>query len=334
MGRTMLTADDLIALPFTPDMTRAGIVCANRSLLQPGYPHEKAAAMMRQVVAAIASQLAFRRFLGARGISFDLIAAAPFTEPERFDVNLGGRRCIVIHFHVFKRHLISQIQCSPEGLLTANVMVPLDLFFKDSFRGEDIFIFTFTAGLMTLNNNDLAQAKEAGLPDYLVYAMPIGWRNPVTWNSLGDLALKSEHPEKIEVEIGGQAEDRCFQSELVCLQPLQRTQIQRDFYSIVYLHSAEPFRGRLGISSSRTGQTHLVGPEDWDNIWIYGMKIILAGYLTGGQFRQKAVLLPAGSLDFQREKTGLKNLSLPVNALLPLSDLVQRASQWASNSRS
>src|SRR5512145_1817614 len=103
----MVSASDLIHLPYTSDLTEGGIAYAVRSLPYTynrtgGAPYER----IRRIVAGIAVELAFRRHLGEHHIPFDVMAAAPFTEPDRYDVSLAGRRCDIKSFLISYREQI------------------------------------------------------------------------------------------------------------------------------------------------------------------------------------------------------------------------------------
>src|SRR5512135_130594 len=92
----MITSSDLIRLPYTPDLTQSGIDYAVRSLSRadsriPSTPYSR----LRRIVAGVAVELAFRRHLGEQGIPFDVRSSTPFTDPDRYDVSLGGHRCEV-----------------------------------------------------------------------------------------------------------------------------------------------------------------------------------------------------------------------------------------------
>jgi hypothetical protein len=62
------------------------------------------------------------------------------------------------------------------------------------------------------------------------------------------------------------------------------------------------------------------------------MEIVLAGYITRGEFRSRARLLPAGSRVQQYARTRTDNLHLPVAELHPLGDLLQRVKEWHKGS--
>src|SRR5574339_1167501 len=88
----MISSSDLIHLPYTRDLTEGGIAYAVRSLpytynRMGGSPYER----LRRIVAGVAVELAFRRHLSEQNIPFDVKGATPFTDPDRYDVSLGGR---------------------------------------------------------------------------------------------------------------------------------------------------------------------------------------------------------------------------------------------------
>jgi hypothetical protein len=78
-------------------------------------------------------------------------------------------------------------------------------------------------------------------------------------------------------------------------------------------------------------QTHLIHPADWGNIWVYGMDILLAGYLTREEFNRRASFLREGVRVFQYGRTRTKNLAVSVCDLKPLSELLGHAKNMSSH---
>ena len=85
----MLSPADFLRLPYTPDLTEGGIEFALRSL---SYTYERQGrspyGRLRRLVANIAVEVAFRRYLSQNNIPFEVKASTPFTDRERFDVAL------------------------------------------------------------------------------------------------------------------------------------------------------------------------------------------------------------------------------------------------------
>ena len=117
----MLSASDLIHLPYTPDLTEGGIAYALRSLASSfnrigSKPYDR----IRRVVAEAAVELAFRRYLSQQDVPFDVKGGTPFTEPDKYNVSLGGHRCDIKSFLISHRDQISQMSSDPSTLLNAS----------------------------------------------------------------------------------------------------------------------------------------------------------------------------------------------------------------------
>jgi hypothetical protein len=270
-------------------------------------------------------ELAFRRYLSERGIPFEVKSALPFTEHERYDVLLGGRRCEIQSFLISQHDKIAEIQRDPHTLLKAPALVASDQHAGDGHSHHDLYLFAFLPGLVTASQADLQRVIREEQPYYLVHAMPEAWKRPSAWNPLGKLVLKSEAEESLTVEIGGQDAGREMRSCILELPAGRRVEIESEFFSVSHLHIKSIPTARIGIHSSVSRQTHRIGPLDWGNIWVYGMQVWLAGYVTREEFSRRASFIPAGSHAFPYQQTQVKNLALPVSELRPLSELFERA---------
>ncbi|RME87292.1 MAG: hypothetical protein D6770_09695 [Anaerolineae bacterium] len=325
----MLSASDFIRLPYTPDLTKGGIAYACRSL---HYTYNRMGgstiSRLRRIVGGVAVELAFRRTLGELGVPFDVLGATPFTDPDRYDVALGGRRCDIKSFLITRREQIRALRQDPTLLLQAPALVPFDQVNAEGHSDEDLYIFAFTTALVTSSRTDLEKALAAGQPIHLIHAMPKGWARPRLWRSLGRLALKSEDGPPLELELGGQNAAREFISCRVSLPPRQRVEIEVEFYALAYLHPSALPHGRVGIHSPTREETYIIPPYRWGNIWVYGMDILLTGYITRAEFRRRARKIPAGSRVYQYNRTRTKNLAVPVEELRPLGELLARVKAW------
>ncbi len=324
----MLKNTDLLSLPYTPDLTQGGIAYACRSLAYTynrmgGSPHDR----LRRIVGGVAVELALRRHLGEQAVPFDVLGATPFTDPDHYDVSLGGHRCDLKSFLITRRKQISAIHRDPGLILQAPALVPLDQFSAEGHSGQDLYLFAFLLALTTPSAGDLAQALQAGQPVCLIHPLPDEWARPAIWAPL-DLALKSEGAHPIPVEIGGQDGERSFVTLQLELPPRRRIPVEQAFYSLAYLHASRRPEGRIGLSSPRHAAPTLIPPHAWGNIWIYGLSILLAGWITHEEFHRKARVLPAGSPTFQYARTRTKNLALPISELHPLDELFAQVRGW------
>lgn len=326
----MINASDFVCLPYTPDLTEGGISYACRSL-----PHTydrmggSSFDRLRRIVVGIAVELAFRRYLTQQGVPFDVKGATPFTDPDRYDVSLGGHRCDIKSFLISHREQITALHSDLTMLLNAPGLIPQDQYAGEGHSPNDLYLFAFLTGLVTASPEDDKKAREAGKPAYLIHPMPAAWVRPQVWTPLGRLALKAESARPLQVEIGGQDASRAFVTQRLELPPRKRVQVDADLYSLAYVHVDRQPEGRLGIHASARGETWLVQPAEWGNIWVYGMRVFLAGWISREEFRTKAGVLYEGSRVFQYDRTRTRNLAVAVSELRPLDELLSRVSAWS-----
>src|SRR5512140_2118647 len=207
----MISDSDLVCLPYTSDLTEAGISYACRSL---PHTYDRMGGShfdrLRRIVIGIAVELAFRRYLVQQHVPFEVKGATPFTDPDRYDVSLGGRRCDMKSFLISYREQIRSLHESPAQLLDAPGLVPLDQYAGDENSANDIYLFAFLTGLVAAETSEMQKAKDAGQPLYMIHAMSPSWVRPPVWTPLGSLVLKSECNEPLTLELGGQNAAREF----------------------------------------------------------------------------------------------------------------------------
>ncbi len=325
----MLTASHLLRLPCTPDLIEGGIAYATRSLT---YAFDRAGSSpydrLRRVVANVAVELAFRRILSQQNIPFEVKSSLPFTDHERYDVSLGGRRCDVKSFLISNSQQVSKIRSSPNILLSAPALVPSDQHAADGHADTDLYLFAFVSGLIAASQADLKKAIDTRQRHYLVHAMPQEWRKPLNWNPLGPLALKSESDEELLVEVSGQDEARGFLTRTFSLPPKTKVTIHEPFYSLTSVHVRRLPDARVGIFSATRNETYIIAPLDWANLWLHGMDIYFTGYVSRGEFRQRARAISAGSRVFQYSTTHAKNLAMTISDLNSLDELFANVRAW------
>ena len=327
----MLIPSDLLSLPYTPDLTEGGIAYSLRSLPSSfEYMGSKPYDRIRRMVAEVAVELAFRRYLSQQNIPFDVTAAMPFTEPDKYNVSLGGRRCDIKSFLISHRDQISKMRSDPSVLLDAPALVPSDHQSLNEYSDHDLYLFAFLSGLIAASQNDLKKVVETDQAHYLIHVMPDEWRKPLSWRPLGPLVLKSESDAGMQVEVSGQDEARGFFTRVVNLPAQKRVIIHDPFHSITVLHVKNMPAARLGIHSPVIKEAHVVPPLEWGNIWVYGMHITLAGYISRGEFRQRAKLIAPNSRVFQFDHTKTKNLAVSVSELRSMQELFTHVKEWAA----
>jgi hypothetical protein len=325
----MISAKDFILLPYSPDLTQGGIAYACRSL---NYTYNRMGgspyARLRRIVGGVAVELAFRHYLTSQAVPFDVRGATPFTEPDRYDVSLGGHRCDIKSFLITRRPQISEIRRDPSVLLQAPALIPSDQFAAQTHTAQDLYLFGFLSTLTAASQEDVRKAHDSGQSIYLMHAFPKEWSQPNQWIPLGRLALKSEAEQPVEIEIGGQNGERDFITEQITLPPRKRVELGNSFFSLAYVHAKGIPSARIGVHSPVRKETYLIQPAEWGNIWLYGMDIWLTGYLSHEEFRLKASHVAEGSHVFQYNVTRTKNLGVAVKELNPLGELLERVKAW------
>ncbi len=328
----MLTPAALLRLPYDPSLTLAGIEYAKKSLHYTyNRMHLNMAARLRKIVAGVAVELAFRRWLDANGVAYDLLGATGFTEKDKYDLRLGGRRCDLKSFLLSNQDKITALRRDPAWLLEAAALVPEDQFEGRSLSENDFYLFGFLAGLETRHSDELKKVIANEQDFYLLYALTgAHWLGQRRWRSLGRLALKSNTRRPIEVEVGGQNEKREAVVEHVRLEPRTRAETQNEFFSLLYLHVPRLPGGAVGVRSPLLKDTRLIEPPEWVNIWVYGMEIFLAGWLTKAEFRARSRRLPVGSRVKQYPRTQTDNRAALVKDLRPIEELARlvKQSEW------
>jgi hypothetical protein len=323
-----LTAADLVHVAYTPDLTQAGISYALRSL---PFTYDRMGGTnldrLRRIVVGVAVELAFRRLLSERGIPHDTLGTTPFTDPDRYDVALGGRRCDLKSFLLSNKKDIRRLRGDPGQYLQAAALVPVDQAGSNQFGEEDLYVFAFVTALLTRDRADLDRALAAGQPAFLIHPMPPTWARPLKWASLRPISLKSMASHPVQLELGGQILDRSFGSEKLALGPKTEARLDHDFHTLAYLHVDHSPDGEVRVHG-RARNDYSIAPTDWGNIWVYGMEIVMAGYLRRGEFHREAEILPVGSRVLQYARTRTRNLALPAASLRPLAELFDRVQRW------
>ncbi len=327
-----LTPAAILRLPYDDTLTLAGIEYAKKSL---HYTYNRMglnpAARLRKIAAGVAVELAFRRWLEAQTLPYDLLGATAFTEKDRYDLRLGGRRCDVKSFLISDRRRISALRRDPAWLLEAMALVPEDQFQSAALGEHDFYVFGFWAGLETRHRTEVKKAVQAGQPVYLLHTLADDdWLGRRTWQSLGALTFANSMEQSVAVEAGGQDEARAALVERLKVPAGASAATQHEFFSLLYVRVPHLPEGALSVHSPGLNVTHCIGAHAWYNIWVYGLEVFVAGWLPKAEFRALSQKLPAGALVKQYARTQTDNRAVPVAQLRPMAELAEliRNSDW------
>ncbi len=325
----MVTISDFITLSYSNDLTQAGIAYGLRSLPY-SYPRERGDVpqRLRQVVASKGVELAFKRYLVARGIPHKVWGTARFANPEGHALELGGRECVLATAFLSEKDTIRKVHQTPEALLPAQVAVPSGQVPSLLQVRNMIYVFAFLTALIAGTRQRVARAMEAGQDTCLVHNVPPEKFCSKQGSSLGEVSLKCDTSKPVSITLGGQKAKREFQSVRLTLSPRERLVVPVEFYSLSYLQIEKWPDGVVGLHSPLCKEPYLISSSQWANIWVYGMRIIFVGYLPGETFAREAQRLPPGKRIFPGRKTLVENLVFPVHELRPLQELFDRTREW------
>ena len=159
--------------------------------------------------------------------------------------------------------------------------------------------------------------------------MPEEWSLNPRWENLDPLVLKTDLTEPLSLDLHGQDRQRGYLKKSIHLPGRQRVELTPGFYWLGVLQSETLPSGPVGLFSQAVGDALLVAPFQWGNIWIYGMRLFITGYITQADFYKHARRMEA-------ENAALINpclqdetlLGIPTSALKPPRDLFIRAANW------
>ena len=218
--------------------------------------------------------------------------------------------------------------------MRAPALVASDQHAGEGHSQHDLYLFAFLPGLIAATQADLQKVIEAEQPHYLIHVMPDGWKRPSQWNPLGRLVLKSEAEERLTIEIGGQDEGREMRSCTVELPPRTRVEIQeRVLFPILCPHQIQSQCTDRNPQSQSARKPISSARPDWGNIWVYGMDVLLAGYITREEFQPpRTVSSRLARVSSNTKSTQVKNLAVLLSDLKPLTELFRASKVIAQRS--
>ena len=331
----MLIASDILVLPYDTQFSIAGVQYARDSLhYTRNRMHLKKADRLRKIVAGVAFEMAVRRWLENETIPYLRLGATPFTEVDKFDLAIGGRRCDLKSHLIYNRFKITSLHNDPSWALEAQALIPEDQFESKRMEENDLYIFGFVTGLEARHSSETEKALAKNLPAFLVYTPPESrWVSSHEWQPLGKITLQTNESEPITIEVGGQHADRSAIHERVHLLPRTPTTVSREYYSILYLAVPRLPRSEICVRSSTLNSTDRIAPSEWGNIWIYGQRVYVCGWINKNGFRAASRKLAAGSPVKQYTHTSTANRAMPIRELRPMTELVEIAKRHIMTQR-
>mgnify|MGYP001027019241 FL=1 len=318
----MVSAHDLLRLPYTPDLTQAGIAAACRWLAypyrdkgEPGLTHST------HIVAQTAVELAFQRHLQAQRIRYGIHQGVDPALPEQSALVIGGRQCSIHAVYLDHPETTAALHAQPELLINASALVSSDEVLAWRPGEQKVYLFAFILG-QAKSTEYLTGAGGGSVTEYLLAPMPTIWAQPRQWIPLGPLQLKGEVTQALRLSLGGQSSARHFQSEELILPPGQTVACRNEYFSLAYLHADHRPASEVIVSCPQHGLRARLSPEMWRDVWLPGIEIILCGYIPHPEFARRSRRLEADSPVLALPRPQGKYRYLSVGELHPIDELL------------
>lgn len=277
----MISPQDILHLPWDESLSLAGVTYVRQNLGRIlGGPRPPSPPALRQLVASIAAELAFRRWLDSEQIPYTLLDDEPFTRPEWPRLTLGGRRLSLHTRLVSSRRAIQSIRRNPSVLMDAPAAVAPSALEAGGLSEGDLLAFGLLLGLETRSLTDLERALAAGRPLYLVALPPGRWSRR---DDLGIVTLSSPSGRQ-EVVVEGQLPSRAPWSIRTTLDPSAPMQ-SPPLHALIALHALGRPAGPVLVSTSAHPSPWQINPGMWCNLWVYGVELLALGWRTVRAFR-------------------------------------------------
>jgi hypothetical protein len=315
-----LGPDQLLHLPFERDLSFAGLTYLCQELHR--FPQINKAKTLKALGGTIASELALRRWLEAQQVTYYLVNTTPFTEPNRTQIILGGRRVLV---STKLLHGSSSRHRYPgDNLLKRRrwVHVPLTTQRIRRLEEGDLCVFSTiherTSGAIAqkVYYDGLFQPKA-----YLAIA-PGFLRSPKPpWKPIRAIRLTLKSSQPLCLDLAAVGREHGLEFYILRLSPSATARLREATYSIQYLRSKTRPSGEISLQFHRARPNWNISPDSWLNLWLDAEEIVFLGWITLGDLRARAARTRAPDEQGQR-RISTTVLSLPTHDLKPMKSLI------------
>lgn len=270
---------------------------------------------LRRLAAAKALVLALSHVLGERNILLHTEGEAA-RAPEVSRVQVRQRRGWVAPIWVFQREAITALQ---RGVPPESIMAGLPWLLRESnaARARDLLFFGLVLATDAPSRAEACQAKAQGTPLTVAHWLPSRWQQP-RGGLLPPFVFKTERT--FSLRLHGIDRHGQHAQHALALHAGETLRLQLPWQSLYALEARTWPQGKVGLKAAGAG-LHVVSPEHWENIAIYGNEIWLLGFTTWREFWQRARYIRRGGRSFPHGAHYEPAYLLPWCALEPLRAL-------------
>ena len=270
---------------------------------------------LRRLAAAKALVLALSHVLGERGVLLRTEGEAA-RAPEVGRVQVGDLQGWVVPTWVFQGETVEALQrgVSPESIMAS---APWLLRESSEARARDLLFFGLVLAPDAPRRAEARKAKENGQPLTVVHWLPSRWQQP-RGGLLSPFVFKTEHP--FSLRLHGLNRNGQYARYALALRGGEVARVHLPWQGVYALEANAWPQGRVGLKAAGLG-IHVVSPEHWENIAIYGREIWLLGFTTWREFWRRARYVRRGERSFPHGTHFEPAYLLPWCALEPLRAL-------------
>jgi len=322
----MVTKKDIFIVHVTDDLIIRAVQYAEKSLQ---YTFNRMGLAnhydrVRNIVSGLVMEGAFKRLLDYHNVKYELLGNTHWTKKDRYDVGIDSHRYDVKGFFIKDMDNIKAIEKDRTWFLDCSALVPADQVAARSLKDDDVYVFPFMTGRVIRDISDIYSLFSEGQQKYLIHTFwDYEWFKNPEWRTLGQLIVESKMHEKIRIRIGGQGDDKEFIVEKIALVPAQKTTTNKEFYTVLFVQTADTPSGALTVESVDINKTEIVERGEWGNIWVYDALVYITGYIRKGEFKDKSEEIPRFYKECkQYAETKTVNRTLYVKELHSITDIL------------
>ena len=270
---------------------------------------------LRRLAAANVVTLAFARHFAAVGTHVQLLGAAS-RAPVVTQIRWGHRQGWLAPTWVFQPEICKALQHgdfrAEQGLAT----LPWTLRETAAARGDDLMFFGLLLATEAPAQSQTAPVLAERKPIAPVHWLPARWQRSAAPQMM--LTLKAENA--LSITLYGTSVHGNALRHTVVLRAGEAHRLTLPWQGVHALETRVWPRGRVGLQADGRG-VHVISPEAWENVYLYGKAVWLLGFTTWRQFWRQARYLRRGARSFPHGTHFSPAYGVPWCALEPLGAL-------------